>query len=145
MRVKFLSAIAGAVLFLVGATGSALAHHSFAAEFDADKDVTLEGEVVEFQWVNPHSWLIIDVTTKNGDEVEGEAERWRVEGGAPSALLRRGWNRDSLPAGTKVKVNGFQARNGAPRANATNIVFPDGHELFLGSTGRGAPPEDAGN
>lgn len=136
MRMKLFSVVAGAMMFLVAGAGSALAHHSFAAEFDADKPVTLEGVVVEFQWVNPHSWLIIDVPQE-----DGEAERWRVEGGAPSALLRRGWNRNSLPAGTKVKVNGFQARDGSNRANATNIVFPDGHELYLGSSGRGAPPK----
>ena len=108
---------------------AAHAHHSFAAEFDPQKLVHLEGTVVKFSWVNPHSWLYIDVK-----KPDGTVEQWKVEGGAPSALLRRGWNRDSLPAGTKIVVNGFQARDGALRANARDIVFPDGHKLDAASS-----------
>jgi hypothetical protein len=102
------------------------AHHSFAAEFDAQKVVHLEGTVVKFAWVNPHSWLYINV--KNA---EGVVEEWKIEGGAPSALLRRGWNRNSLPAGTKIVVNAFRSRDGANRASARDIVFPDGRKLDL--------------
>jgi hypothetical protein len=104
----------------------AQAHHSFAAEFDAQKVVHLEGTVVKFAWVNPHSWLYISV--KNA---EGVVEEWKIEGGAPSALLRRGWNRNSLPAGTKIVVNAFRSRDGANRASARDIVFPDGRKLDL--------------
>jgi hypothetical protein len=100
--------------------------------------VHLEGVVVEFEWVNPHSWLVVDVTKD-----DGSVERWRVEGGAPSALLRRGWNRNSLPPGTQVIVDGFQAKDGKPRANARDIEFPDGTRLFLGSSRTGAPYEQA--
>jgi hypothetical protein len=105
------------------------AHHSFAAEFDASKPVVIEGTVVKFAWVNPHSWLYIDVPKS-----DGTIEHWKVEGGAPSALLRKGWNRNSLPAGTKVIVNGFRARDGALRANARDITFPDGKKLDLASS-----------
>lgn len=105
------------------------AHHAFSAEFDINKPVHLEGEVVMMEWVNPHSWLHVKVVADNGEEVV-----WRVEGGAPSALLRRGWNRNSLPPGTKVTVDGYQARDGAPRMNASDIVFPDGRTLNLGSS-----------
>src|SRR6478735_5338771 len=103
---------------------AAIAHHSFAAEFDRDKPIKLSGEVVKFEWVNPHSW--IHIKTPDG-------KVWRVEGGAPSALLRRGWNRNSLPAGTKIIVQAFQARDGDTRASAAEISFPDGRQLSLGN------------
>ena len=118
-----IAVIGAAVLGLAGST-AALAHHSFAAEFDRNKPIKLEGSVVKFEWVNPHSW--IHIKTADG-------KVWRVEGGAPSALLRRGWNRNSLPAGTKIIVQAFQARDGDTRASAAEISFPDGRELSLGN------------
>jgi hypothetical protein len=128
MRIKSLrNAVIGAALAVTGA-GAAIAHHSFAAEFDRDKPIKLEGSVVKFEWVNPHSWIHIQITDKAGKKVV-----WRVEGGAPSALLRRGWNRNSLPAGTKIIVQAFRARDGDTRASAAEIKFPDGRSLSLGN------------
>src|SRR6185503_3404672 len=97
--------IAAAAVLLLAVVRPAAAHHSFSAEFDANRLVTLDGEVVMMEWVNPHSWLHIDVK-----KPDGSVERWKIEGGSPSVLFRLGWNRDSLPAGTKITVVGFQAK-----------------------------------
>ena len=105
------------------------AHHSFSAEFDQNKQVTLEGKVVMMEWVNPHSWLHIDVT-----QPDGTVQRWKIEGGSPSVLLRKGWNRDSLPPGLKVKVVGFQAKDGSLRASSRDLTFPDGRRMDLGGS-----------
>ena len=113
----------------------ALAHHSFAAEFDAKKPVTLEGVVTKMEWINPHSWIHIDVKKPNG-----RSQHWMVEGGAPNALLRRGWNRSSLPPGTEIIVQGFQAKDGSPRERPRHHL-PGRPKLFVGSSGTGAPDE----
>jgi hypothetical protein len=112
------------------------AHHSFAAEFDANRPVTLRGTVVRMEWINPHSWIHLDV--KNDD---GTVTRWMIEGGTPNTLYRRGFTKESLTPGTEILVAGFQARNGANRANGRDLVLPDGRRLFLGSSGAGAPPD----
>jgi len=121
------AAAIGAALLVSG--GAALAHHSFGAEFDQNAPVKLEGTVIKFEWVNPHSWIHIMVT----DPKSGKQTAWKVEGGAPSALLRRGWNRNSLPAGTKIIVQAFRARDGDTRASAADISFPNGQTLSLGN------------
>jgi uncharacterized protein DUF6152 len=128
---KLVLALAG-VSFL--ATVPVWAHHSFAAEFDAGKPVKLTGTVTEMEWINPHSWIHMDV--KGPD---GKVTAWMVEGGSPNALLRRGFTKDSLPAGSEVVVEGYQAKDGSNRANGRDITFADGRKLFLGSAGTGAP------
>jgi hypothetical protein len=137
MITKVVSIAAGAALILTIAVTPVLAHHSFAAEFDAKRPVKLRGTVVKMEWINPHSWIHIDVK----DPQTGKVERWMVEGGAPNALLRRGWNKKSLTEGTEILVEGFQAKDGANRANGRDITFPDGKKLFVGSSGTGAPDE----
>ena len=136
MRSKLFSVVAGAALVVTAAAVPVIAHHSFAAEFDAKKPVKLRGTVTKMEWINPHSWIHIDVKT-----ADGKVEKWMVEGGAPNALLRRGWNKNSLLPGTEILVEGFQAKDGAIRANGRDITFPDGKKLFVGSSGTGAPDE----
>ena len=105
MRNRLLSVVAS-VGVLLAATLPLAAHHSFAAEFDGSRTVTLEGKIVMMEWVNPHSWLHIDATMP-----DGKVERWKVEGGSPSVLLRLGWSRDSFPVGAKIKVSGSPAKD----------------------------------
>lgn len=130
MHRRLLNAVASAALLVAAAAVPVLAHHSFSAEFDRNKQVNLEGKVVEMEWVNPHSWLVIDVP-----KPDGTADRWRIEGGSPSVLLRLGWNRNSLPAGTKIKVVAYQAKDGSLRASSQSIEFPDGRKMGMGGSG----------
>jgi Family of unknown function (DUF6152) len=129
MHSRLLNVAASAAMLMAAALPVA-AHHSFSAEFDATKQVTLEGTVVQMEWVNPHSWLTIDVP-----KADGTVERWHIEGGSPSVLLRLGWNRDSLPAGTKIKVVAFQAKDGSFRGSSREIEFPDGRKMNMGGSG----------
>jgi len=110
------------------------AHHAFSAEFDASKPITLRGTVAKVEWINPHSWIHVDVKSP-----EGKVERWMVEGGNPTVLLRRGLTRDSLPVGTEIVVEGYRAKGNPFRANGRDLTFPDGRKLFMGSSGTGAP------
>ena len=121
--------VAAIAAMLIAAELPVAAHHSFSAEFDSNKKVTLEGTVVKLEWVNPHSWLDIDVP-----KPDGTVEHWRLEGGSPGVLLRLGWNRNSLPPGTKIKVTAFQAKDGEFRGSTREIEFPDGRKLSLGSS-----------
>ena len=114
--------------------GAVEAHHAFSAEFDANMPVTLTGTVTKMEWVNPHAWIHVAV-----EKEDGTTEAWMVEGGAPNALLRRGFDKNSLPPGIKIFVEGYQAKDGAMRANGRDITFEDGSKLFVGSSGTGAP------
>ena len=134
MRIRPYFLIAGAAVAAAAAI-PAVAHHSFAAEFDINRPIRLEGVVTRMEFSNPHSWLHIEVTT-----IDGEKQQWKVEGGAPNALIRRGWNRNSILPGTAVCVEGFQARDGSYRANGREVLLDNGSSLFMGSTGIGAPP-----
>jgi hypothetical protein len=134
MRTPFFIAAAGLVVLAAGAP--LVAHHSFAAEFDGSKPVTLKGTVTKMDWINPHAWLHMDVKDPSGRIVS-----WMIEGGAPNSLLRRGWNKNSVPAGTTVTVLGFRARDGSNRANGREVTLPDGKKLFIGSPGTGAPAD----
>ena len=117
----------------------AAAHHAFPAEFDANRPVLLKGKIVKIEWVNPHTWIHVEIV-----KADGTKEVWMVEGGSPNSLLRRGANKDTFPVGTEVVVDGYQARDHTVlRANARNVRFPDGRKLFLGSQGTGAPDENA--
>ena len=119
-------------LWLTAAPG--WAHHAFSAEFDASQPIQLQGTVTRFELINPHAWIHIDVTGQDGQVV-----RWMIEGGAPNALIRRGFTQRSLAVGTEILVDGYRAKDGANRANGKDITFPDGRKLFVGSSGTGAP------
>ena len=127
-----------ASLILAAAT-PAFAHHAFGAEFDATKPVLLKGKVTKVEWVNPHTWIHLQITKPDGSK-----EVWMIEGGSPNSLLRRGVTRESVPVGIDLVVDGYQARdNTLLRANGRNITYPDGRKLFLGSSGTGAPQDGA--
>ena len=111
-------------------------HHAFAAEFDANNPIKMSGTVTKMEWINPHTWIHIDVK-----QPDGSVEPWMIEGGPPNALYRRGFTRDSLPIGIEILVEGFRAKDGSRRGNGTDLTFPDGRRLFLGSSGTGAPRE----
>ncbi|MBI2149198.1 MAG: hypothetical protein HYU27_01155 [Acidobacteria bacterium] len=114
----------------------ALAHHSFAAEFDINKPVRLQGKVNRMEWINPHAWIHVDVAGADGKVVT-----WMIEGGSPNILLRRGFTKESLLPGTEVSVEGYRAKSGLNLANGSNITFKDGRRLFLG----GSNPDDPEN
>jgi hypothetical protein len=133
------SIVALTVWVLLASADVARAHHAFGGEFDANKPVLLKGPIVKVEWVNPHAWIHMEVK-----KPDGTTEVWMVEGGSPNSLLRQGITRNSLPIGTEIVVDGYQARDHSlKRANGRNITYPDGRKLFFGSSGTGAPRDGA--
>jgi hypothetical protein len=129
--------VAGAGLVLMLEAVPVSAHHAFAAEFDANKPVKFEKAVVtRMEWVNPHVWIHIDVPQPNGT-----VEKWAIEGGTPNVLYRRGFTKEMMVPGTEIVVEGYRAKDGSRRANGRDLTLPDGRNLFLGSSGTGAPVE----
>ena len=135
MRIKLAAFVVSAALSAVAAA-PAWAHHAFAAEFDANKPVKFEGTLVKVEWTNPHCWFHIDVK-----QPDGKVVRWAFEAGNPNALFRRGFTRETLQAGMEIVIDGYQAKDGSNRANGRDIKLPDGRNLFMGSSGTGAPYE----
>ena len=115
----------------------ARAHHSFAAEYDANSPVTLKGTVTKMAWINPHAWIYMAVA-----KPDGVVEIWAVEAGPPGTLIRAGFTKESLVPGTELTVNGYRAKDGALRANGRDITFPDGRLLFVGGSAPDAPSGD---
>ena len=118
---------------LLALTFRAAAHHSFAAEFDDKQPVILDGSVVKFEFMNPHSWIYVDVK-----KADGTTERWSIETGSTNALFRRGWRKDSLRAGDHVTINAFRAKDGSLTANASQVKLPDGRQMSAGSSRDGS-------
>ena len=124
----------GAAALIVASVVPIYAHHAFGAEFDPNRPLVLKGPVVRVEWVNPHTWIHLEVTTDSGDK-----EVWMVEGGTPNSLLRRGLKRDTIKIGQIIVVDGYQAKDRSNRANGRDVTFEDGRKFFLGSSGTGAP------
>jgi len=135
MRTKL--TILAAIMGLAAVAVPVWAHHAFSAEFDGTKQIKLQGKVTKMEWINPHAWLHIDVKGPDGKVVS-----WDIELGPPNALVKRGWNKKSIPAGIEVVVEGYLSKDGSNRANGRDVMFPDGRKLFASSSNPEAP--DAG-
>jgi hypothetical protein len=144
MRAKLLEltertvAVTGACLLLAIFTVPVQAHHAFSAEFDSNKPVHIVGTVSKVEWVNPHAWIHVEV--KKDD---GTVENWLIEGGTPNSLFRRGITKKTLQPGMAIVIDGFQAKLDLHAAAGRKIKFPDGTQLFLGTSGVGAPDDGA--
>ena len=132
MRTRLFATFAGLTLAL--AVTPAFAHHSFAAEYDSTKPITLKGEVSKMEWMNPHARFYVDVKDEGG-----KVTTWELELGSPNGLMRRGWTRNSLKPGDMVTVEGYLAKDGSHLANARQVTFVDGRKVFAGSSDDGGP------
>ena len=134
MRTPLFVAVGGIGALLTLAAVPVMAHHAFGAEFDANRPVKFRGTVTKMDWVNPHAWIHVEVRRP-----DGTVEEWMIEAGTPNTLFRRGITKQSLQPGMEVVVDGYQAKDGALRANGRDLTLPNGQTLFLGSDGTGAP------
>jgi hypothetical protein len=132
------TAVCGLGVLFVAERG-AFAHHAFGAEFDPNRPVLLKGPVTRVEWINPHTWIHLEVT-----KPDGKKEIWMVEGGTPNSLLRRGLKRDTIQPGQNIIVDGYQAKDRSNRANGRDVTLTDGRKFFMGSSGTGAPYDQPG-
>lgn len=130
MKSKF----AVVVLLGLGTVLPVLAHHSFAAEFDANQPITLKGVVTKVEWMNPHIYFYMDVKDENGKVVN-----WAAEGAPPNALYRNGWRKDSLKPGDAITIDAYRAKDGSSTVNVRVVILPDGRSFFAGNTEDGGP------
>ena len=135
MRTKRFMIGAGILVAATLAGRSVAAHHSFAAEFDANKSVTLKGTVTKIEWGNPHIWVYLDVK-----DDQGSLQHWQCEGGPPNTLTRNGWSPNSLKYGDQITIDGVLAKDGSKTCNARVVKLPDGRSVFAGSSGGDTPP-----
>jgi Family of unknown function (DUF6152) len=133
MRIQLSIALA---IGLIATSVPVRAHHSFEAEFDLARPVHLVGKVTSMEWINPHSWIHVDVADANGN-----VQNWMIECGSPNIMLRRGFTKRSLEVGTEITVQGYQAKNGTLRANGSSITFKDGKKLFVGGSNPDVPDD----
>jgi hypothetical protein len=134
IMIYFMKFMLAVVIALMGT--SAFAHHSFEAEYDDKKPITLSGTVAKVDWMNPHIFIHIDAK----DEA-GKVTRWACEGGNPNSLIRAGWKRTSLKAGDEIVIKGYRAKDGSNTCNGRSVQFPDGRKLFAGSSSDGGPQQ----
>jgi hypothetical protein len=132
--VRVVRRVVGLLIVMFLGTTRLSGHHAFSAEFAADKPIKLQGIVSKVEWTNPHVWIHIDVKRP-----DGKVETWGIEGGAPNALMRRGFRKTSLPIGSSIVVEGYRAKDGSLKANGRDLTMASGEKLFMGSSGTGAP------